>query len=168
MRLIPIADIVSAHGIKGGLKVYLYNTDDPLLLQLKSIYAGTEEENGLFRILRVKRIGIRFCILNLDGIRDRQRAESFRGKKLFITPDMLPELPENMIYISLLIGYCVFDENGNELGVVEDFINNGAQDIMIVRRLNCCEFMVPFVDEFIKRVDTNRSQIIIRLMDGLI
>ncbi len=168
MRLIPIADIVSAHGIKGGLKVYLYNTDDPLIYNLKSVYAGTENDNSLFRISRIKKLDKRFCIINLEGVITRHQAESYRNRKLFITPDMLPPLPENFVYLSLLVGFCVFDQQGSEVGVVEDFINTGAQDVMIVKSISASEFMVPFVDEFIKKIDIERCQIFINMMEGLL
>ncbi len=168
MRLIPIADIVSPHGIKGGLKVYLYNTEDPIILKVKSLYVGCEDDYKMFEVSRVRRLDKRFCIVNLNGLITRRQAEEYKCKKIFITPDMLPALPEDFVYLSLLIGFCVFDENGVEIGVVEDFINNGVQDIMIVSRICKSEFMVPFVDEFIKKVDTNKCQIIIKMMEGLL
>ncbi|MCX7944662.1 MAG: ribosome maturation factor RimM [Deltaproteobacteria bacterium] len=168
MRFIPIADVVSPHGIKGGLKIYLYNTDDPIIFKLNSVYLGTERDNRAFRILRVKSLGGRFCILNLDKVISRKEAEEYKGKKVYITPDMLPELPPNYVYLSLLIGYCVFDESGREIGVVEDFINNGYQDVMVVRHINGVEFMVPFVEEFIRKIDTERGQIFINMMEGLL
>lgn len=168
MRFISIADIVSPHGLKGAIKVYLYNHEDPLLLHLKEVYVGDDIDKKLFIILRAKRIDKKFCILNLEGIFNRNEAERIRNKKLFIVPEMLPKIPDNQVYLSLLIGYCVFDEIGREIGVVEDFINTGAQDIMIVKHISSIEFMVPYVNEFIKKVDTERGQIIINMMEGLL
>ncbi len=168
MRLIPIGAVVSTHGIKGGIKVYIYNTLDPILLTLKYIFAGDEDMYTLYHITRSKRIDKRFCVVHLEGIITRKDAEELKGRKLLISPEMLPPIPENQVYISLLIGFCVFDLNGRDLGIVEDFINNGIQDIMIVKHINSGEFMVPFVDEFIKKIDTDRGQIFINLMEGLL
>lgn len=168
MKLIPIAEIVSAHGIKGAVKVCLYNTEDPVLCKIQSVYLGNERENRLVRLCKIRKIDERFCIVNLDGIVFRKEAEGLKGMKLFITPDMLPPLPEGYVYLSLLIDYFVFDEGGKEIGVVEDFINNGIQDIMVVKHINGSEILIPYVNEFIKRIDEDKKQIIIKPMEGLI
>ncbi len=168
MRLIPIGEIISAHGLKGAVKVCLYNTDDPVLCKVDRIYVGDEKESRILRILKVRRIEPRFCIVSLEGVIIRREAEGLKGKRLLITPDMLPPLPDGLVYLSLLIGYFVFDEDGREIGIVEDFINNGAQDIMVVRHINGSEVLIPYVDEFIRKIDTVKGQIIIRLIEGLI
>jgi 16S rRNA processing protein RimM len=168
MKLIPIAEIVSAHGIKGAVKVYLYNTEDPLLCKIQSVYMGNEKENRLMRLRKIRKIDKRFCIVNFEGIVIRKDAEALKGMKLLVTPEMLPPLPEGYVYLSLLIDYFVFDDVGKEIGVVEDFINNGIQDIMVVRHINGSEVLIPYVDEFIKKIDEDKKQIIIKPMEGLI
>lgn len=168
MDFIRIGEVISAHGIKGGLKVCIYNTEDPIIYKLQKIYIGDEKANREMTISRLRKLNSRFCILNVVELASRREAEELKKRYLLITPDMLPPLPDNYVYISLLIGYFVFDENYRELGIVEDFIHNGAHSIMIVRHITGSEFMVPFVEEFIKFVDREKGQIIIRMMEGLI
>lgn len=168
MDFIRIGEIVSAHGIKGGLKACIYNTEDPILYKLKKVYIGDEQSNREMTISRLKKINSRFCILNVLELKNRQEAEELKKRYLLITPDMLPPLPDNYVYISLLIGSFVFDESHKEIGIVEDFIHNGAHSIMVVRHINNSEFMVPFVEEFIRLVDTEKKRIVIRVMEGLI
>ncbi len=168
MEFIRIGEIVSAHGLKGGLKVYIYNTEDPIIYKLNKIYLGDEKTNKEMTIIRAKKVDKRLCILNLEELTCRNEAETYKKKYVLITREMLPAIPENYVYISLLIGYCVFDDNYKEIGLVEDFIHNGVHSIMIVRHINGVEFMIPFVNEFIKHIDTQKRQIIIHLMDGLV
>lgn len=168
MDFIRIGEIVSAHGIKGGLKVWIYNTEDPIIYKIQKVYIGDGRVNRETTISRVRKIDNRFCILKVMELASRREAEEVKKRYLLITPDMLPPLPDNYVYISLLIGSSVFDENYTELGIVEDFIHNGAHSIMIVRHLSGSEFMVPFVEEFIKFVDREKGQIIIHMMEGLI
>jgi len=168
MDPIIIGEIVSAHGIKGGVKVYLYNTRDPIIYKIHSVYIGDKNSYRLCKLLKARKISDRFCILHLDEICCRNDAECFKRKFIMITPEMLPPIEEGYVYISLLIGSCVYDQNMKELGIVEDFIDTGAQLLMLVRHINGSEFMVPYVDEFIKRIDSQRRQIVVNVIEGLI
>jgi|YNPNPStandDraft_1061719.scaffolds.fasta_scaffold214046_1 16S rRNA processing protein RimM len=168
MQLIPIGEIVSAHGLKGGFKVYIYNTKDPIIYKLESVYIGDKDNYRQCKIKRVKKVSERMCIVSLDEVCCREEAECLKRRLLMITPEMLPPIEEGYVYISLLIGSCVFDQDMKELGIVEDFIDTGAQLLMVVRHINGSEFMVPYVDEFIREIDQEKKQIIINVIEGLI
>ena len=57
-------------------------------------------------------------------------------------------------------------ESGEKLGVVSDILEKPASFVYTVKTQNG-EFMIPAVDEFIKRVDINEG-VYIKVIPGLI
>ena len=67
-----------------------------------------------------------------------------------------------------MIGLEVFDAKDNSLvGVLEDVIQNTAQDIYLVKTKEGAEVLVPAVKEFIKDIDSAAGRICINFIEGM-
>ena len=164
MEKISIGKITSAVGLKGEVKVYNYSDSADIYRSTEAIYAGDE-----LRKIQGVRTQKNMVILKLEGIDDRNAAEKARGSELFITEADLPELPEGQFYVRDLIGMTVIDaENGNEIGVVRDVIQNTAQDIFDVKTSEGKQVLIPKVPEFIIDIDAEMRTIKVKLIEGLI
>ena len=85
-------------------------------------------------------------IARIDGVNDRNMAETLRGTELFISRDDLPELKKDgEYYQSDLIGFSVV-RNGNMLGKIVCFQNFGAGDIMELENGDMISFRGADID----------------------
>ena len=63
--------------------------------------------------------------------------------------------------LNYLVGYQVLFA-GEELGIVEDFFFNGAQDVLQIVNSKGTEYLVPFVDYYIDAVIDNPGCVILQ------
>ena len=81
---------------------------------------------------------------------------------------MLADLDEGEYYIKDLIGLEVFDAKDNSLvGVLDDVIQNTAQDIYLIKTEEGSEILVPAVKELIKDIDVEAGRIYINFIEGM-
>ena len=66
-----------------------------------------------------------------------------------------------------MIGFSVYNED-LLIGKLTDIINNGAHDILVIKSSNNDRIMVPFVDEYVKKVDLDNKKIMIETIEGLL
>lgn len=165
--LLVVGRIIRPHGIRGAVIVEAIS-DSP-----KRFSVGErlllERRPALYRDLTVgsaARAGGRLVLsfVEVDGI---DEAESLRGCHLLIPAERAAPLGEGEYWIHDIVGMDVEDEEGGVLGEVADFISGRAQDLLVVRDPGGREFQVPFVDEFVRRVDTGSSRITVRLIPGM-
>ncbi len=156
MDLIPVANIVGTHGLKGYLKLELL-TDFPerlgigSRLRLKDRWCEVEDA-----VVHKGRL-----MIKLEGVRDRNAAEALRGQTLEAV-DARPELEEDEYMLEDLIGAEVYETDGSLLGTLDDVLAMPAQDVLVVG-----ETMIPFVKEFVKKVDVDQNTITVQLIPGM-
>ena len=134
MEKIKIAKIVNVVGIKGEVKLYNYSDYKERFEELDELILSLKGKERTVRIEKVRYQG-EMVILKLQGISDRNTAESLKNADVFITEADLRELPEDTYYLRDLIGMKVVDEGTyGEIGVLKDVLQNTAQDIYVVSR----------------------------------
>jgi 16S rRNA processing protein RimM len=122
---ILVGKIVAPQGIRGEFRVQSFAASPE---DFKKFHIICDKcESNAFHFVRVLKQNV--IIAKIDGINDRNIAESLRGTPLYISRDDLPKLKENEYYQSDLIGFDVIRE-GKKIGIVDGFQNFGAGDIM--------------------------------------
>ena len=166
MKEIEIGKIVTAVGIKGEVKFYSFSDDPMKLAEIEYIYVGKNKTR--YDVEKVRSPKGNTVALKLIGIDTRNDAELLKDKLCYIDESMLVDLDEGEYYIKDLIGLEVFDEKDNSLvGVLEDVIQNTAQDIYLVKTKDGSEVLVPAVKEFIKDIDIAAGRIYINFIEGM-
>lgn len=69
--------------------------------------------------------------------------------------------------LNYLLGYQVIFA-GEEIGIVEDYIFNGAQDVLQISAASGNEYLIPFVEYYIDTIIDNPGCIILRNAKDLI
>lgn len=157
-KRILIAEITTAHGIKGFVKVRSYAQDKSILEQ-----ALQDEKGNVFHI-KLKNALKGDWVAEVKGIADRNEAERLRGTKLYIDRAALPEEDDGEFYIEDLKGMKVIDETGKEIGTVLSIENFGASDLIDIKPSGGGNsFYLPFVDEYV--LDVGEEVIIVKLPD---
>ena len=114
------------------------------------------------------------CIFTEAGdaanvVPDRTAAETLRNSLLAVevTPEERPEDPEEF-YDHQLVGLAVHPVDGARVGVVAEVLHSGAQDVLVVRRDDGREAMVPFVAALVPEVDLAAGRILVADRPGLL
>ena len=83
MEYLQIGEIVRPQGIKGEVKLRAMSSDESRYARLESVYLLVRGEYVEYKVKK-GRCNDGFAVLMLDGIKDRNQAETLRGVKVFV------------------------------------------------------------------------------------
>jgi 16S rRNA processing protein RimM len=159
-------EVLKAQGINGEVKIRIISSFPEHLKNLHKLLL--KNDSGLAELHFEKvRIDNQFAIVKFKEIVDRNGAEALKGEFLYITQNELTLLPDDEFYYHDLIGLDAYDQADRFLGKVVDVEEYPANDLVIIRQEDGPEIQVPFVRQFIIRVDLDRKKIVIDPIDGL-
>jgi len=162
---ISVGKIVRAHGIDGWLVVQVYSGLSDRFDNVKVIYfSGSAGIEG--KILSGVQLKGNLLMIRLKGVKNREEAKAFIGKEILLPETQRIELPENTYFIDDLIGIEVIDVDGNFIGILQEVLEMGGNDLYVVRKSEK-ETLIPAVSEFIKEVDISARKMVVRLWEGM-
>jgi 16S rRNA processing protein RimM len=106
-------------------------------------------------------------LVTLDGVASREAAEALRGRHVHLPRAAVP-VGDDELLVADLIGCKVLDVTGAMLGEVTGSFDSGAHEVLEVRAADGRELMLPFVDAFVKEVDTDGRRIVYDPPEGLL
>jgi 16S rRNA processing protein RimM len=109
-------------------------------------------------------------VLKIRGIDSINDAEALRGFAVAIPAAERAPLEPGSIYVSDLIGCRVIDLNRDtsEVGTIAEVDRDSSStELLVVRRGNE-ELLIPFVAEYVVRVDLENRRLEMRLPEGLL
>ena len=163
MKRIKLGQVTAPVGIKGELRVYPY-TDTTRFSAVREVLLG--DETSPRKVTRV-RPDKNLLVIKLEGLDDRNFAETCRNKFIWLPEGQPWEMEEDTYFIEDLIGTAVMDEEGTLLGHVSAVIRNPGQDLYEVKKQGEGSFLLPAVKEFIKAVDPEKKEMTVHLIEGL-
>lgn len=155
---ICVGHITGVQGLKGWLKVFSSTNPRENIVNYSPWMVDTGE--GLKTLEVHGRLQGRLVLAKFAGLESRDEAAGFVGAKIYIWPEQLPELGQDEYYWSDLIGMQVESIQAEALGRVDDMLETGANDVMVVKGDR--ERLIPFVlGDIVREVDLNRRSIIV-------
>lgn len=151
---IEIGKVLKAQGIKGELKLACFVDDAVMLKGLKQVYIGT----NTYAVNHVRCDG-KFCYMLLDGVIDRNMAESLRNWTVYADKDAV-DLPKNRYFIDDLIGCKVSSSDGQIVGEVVDVLQYGSADVFVCRN-DGKEASFPFLNDLVLTVNIDSKSILL-------
>ena len=106
-------------------------------------------------------------LVTFDGIADRTMAESLRGTWLTVDSSTSPESDVDEFWDHDLVGLEAVSMTGDALGVVEDVVHPPGAPLLVVRRPDGTEALVPFVQEIVPTVDVVGRRLVLDPPEGL-
>ncbi len=168
--MIPIGRIVKPHGLHGEMKVKVSLEDGDAFRKVGKVLLYNEKTGSHFTasIDRARR-ATKGWILHFEGINSMAQAERFAGFHLYIEVQILPELREGEYYYFQVLGCKVFDENRGFIGIVDDIIETGSNDVMVVVRtekdFSIREELIPMIRDCIIELNFDDKTIIARSLE---
>ncbi|MEG0256699.1 MAG: ribosome maturation factor RimM [Christensenella sp.] len=123
--------ILKPQGIKGEIKFDAYTDDLSRFENLTFAYFKNADYERVE--IESSRVDAHYAYLKLLGCDDRDAAEKLRGKALYIDRAHAAKLPQGAYYVADLIGCTIIDEQGVQIGVLQDILQNGAVDVYSVK-----------------------------------
>jgi 16S rRNA processing protein RimM len=168
-----VGRVVKAHGI-GGEVVVEIRTDDPAArfapgtaLRAKQSRGGGSERS--YVVADAREHGGRLLV-RLDGVDDRNAADSLRGSVFVVDSDDLPPIDEaDTYYDHQLEGLHVRTTAGQDVGVIAEVLHTAAGELLAVKRSDDgAEVLVPFVSAIVTSVSLDEGAVEIDPPEGLL
>jgi len=143
------------------VKVFSYTEPREAVLHYKGLLMGRNGEWQSANVAEGQRHG-KSVILRLDGVDDREQAASLIGTELGVDRGELPKPEDGHYYWSDLTGLTVVHRDGTELGTIDDMLETGTHDVMVVRSEQDGEQerLIPFVNgEIVIKVDLENKRV---------
>ena len=166
MESVLIGKIINTHGIKGEVKIFPYTDDINNFSYLKTIYLD-ENLTDKYEIIK-NRVSKNVIISKLKNVDDMNEAEKLKDRYIYVKRDSLQQLEEGTYYINDILGFCVKTIDNEILGTLNYVFNSGANDVYEVKTKNDKSIYLPAIKDVIKKVDIDKKEIIVKLMDGLL
>ena len=145
-------------GLQGWVKVFSYTSPrsnilnySPWAIKFEDIFQEIDVIKG--------REQSKTIVAHIKGIDNREDSQKFIGKDVYIDKDQLPELKEGKYYWHELIGFKVINKNQENLGVVDYFVETGANDVLVVRGKK--EHWIPYIEPFLISIDSQNKEILV-------
>lgn len=155
--LILIAKIVRAHGIRGAILVHSFSEYPEEFLD----YPLKDKSGKIIELNPIGMVKDKF-ICQIEGIKDRNQAESLKGIELFVEETDLPELEKDEVYHKDLIGLQAVDSKDAKIGVVKAVYNFGAGDILAIQS-ETEEILLPFTKDHVIDILLPEQKVIVSL-----
>ena len=164
-ELVALGVIARPHGVRGTVRVHVYNKESELLHTLEEIILRTTD--GKLTNTRVSKVrrGPKATLIDIEGCRSMESAEALRGAELCVPRDSLPILPKGQFYHIDLPGFVVFYE-GEEIGKVVEVLEYPSVDCLKVATATG-HIEVPMRPEWLLEVDVARGKVTVEGISDL-
>ncbi|MDQ1602527.1 MAG: rRNA processing protein RimM [Actinomycetota bacterium] len=165
---VVVGRIGRPHGLRGEVSVEV-RTDDPERRLAPGLTLQTDPAVAGPLTIVTGRVHSGRLLLTFEGVGDRTGAEGLRGVLLLaeIDPDERPEDPEEF-FDHQLVGLLVSTVAGEPVGEVTEMLHLPGQDVLVLRRPDGREALVPFVTEIVPGVDLVGGRLVIDPPPGLL
>ncbi len=164
--LLQVGVITSTHGIRGEVKVFPTTDDAGRFKKLKQVILDTGKEKMDLEIAGVKFFK-NMVILKFQGIDDINEVQKYCKMGLFVTRENAVKLKKDEYFIADLIGLSVISDEEEDLGMIKDVLQTGANDVYVVTMPDGGELLIPAIRQCIKEVDIAGGRVVVHLLEGL-
>jgi 16S rRNA processing protein RimM len=165
--LVEIGRLTRPHGVRGEVRVHLHFAGSETLEHVDSV---TLVRGGVTlgerRVLSARRAD-KAALLRLEGVADRDAAETLRGAGVCVPRAALPPLDDGEYYLSDLVGARVVAPGGPVGEVVEVRVHPSV-DSLIVRTPDGRLLEQAITEPWVARVDVKERLVELSSTDGLI
>jgi 16S rRNA processing protein RimM len=165
--MIRVGRIAGAHGLSGALRMRPDNPDSEAFADAARLRLELDGERREYDLLGTSRVGGGMIRLILDGLSSADQAEALKGAIVMIAASELPAAAPGEFYYYQAVGCEVVLTDGRRLGLVEEVLSTGANDVLVVRD-GKKEILVPVIADVVKAMDLDARRIVVEPVPGLL
>ncbi len=147
MQFVCVGRIIKPQGIKGEVKIMpsidipaIFNGKHPIFIEKRE----SKFKSATFRL--------GYAYVLFEEIPDRNTAEKYRNKFVYITKEEFESLAVDDYLIEDMIGTILYDENGKLVGQIMGVTDYGFDDIVVIKEDGRI-YEVPFKKDIFKVKD---------------
>ena len=163
---VALAEVARPHGVRGELRLRLYNEDSDVLLEQDEVLVRLKDGKEHEVSVDFARRADRAILMKLHSVDDRNRAEEIRGAQICVRRKDFPVLEDGEFYACDVEGAEVRlgDASGELLGTVKEFLQYPSLDAFLIEGPKG-RFEVPAQANWIKEV--RPGIVVLATLDGL-
>lgn len=161
---IAVGRLRRPHGVKGEIFMSVLTDFPERLRPGKRVFVGEDHRPMTIASLRPHQNAL---LVSFRGIGTSEEIGQFRNQYVFVRKSDLPKLPEGEYYHHELLGLTLVDENDQPLGVLEEILETGANDVYLVRTPDGKDLLIPAIPDVVLDVDLPARQIRVRMQEYL-
>jgi 16S rRNA processing protein RimM len=161
---IKIGKITSNHGIKGYARFNYFG--DLENFDYKEVFL---EKGGKLLSYFIENFKYykNYILLKLKGIESINDVETFlKGREVFIHRSQLQKLEKDEFYWFELIGLKVYNINGKYLGIIDNIIETGSNDVFVVKQ-DKQEKLIPYIEDIVKEINIQKRKMIVEELEEI-
>jgi 16S rRNA processing protein RimM len=170
-RWVPLAEIARPHGVKGEVRLRLFNAESDLLLEAEEVLLRTKDGAEHEVSVDGARRADDAILMKLHSVDDRDRAAELRGALVCLKRGSFPAPEQGEFYACDVLGAEVLVKKGEgyeALGTVREYQSYPTTDVLVVRPSDGGkDWEVPLVDKYVEEVDVERGRVLLLTLDGL-
>lgn len=164
---IPLAEIARPHGIRGEVRLRLFNKESRALLDRDEVLVrlpdGEEHEVSVEGARRADDA----ILMKLYSVDDRDRAEDLRGAQICIRRADFPEIEPDEFYAVDVVGAEVVLD-GRRIGEVVELLTYPTIDALLVRADDGeGDWELPLMEAYVGKVDVPAKRVELVTLEGV-
>jgi 16S rRNA processing protein RimM len=157
-ELVVMAKIAIPFGIKGWVKLHVFTEEDDSLGAYEQWWVEeiNPKQGWVLREVQAFEVKPNGILAKFAGCDDRTASEAWRGRSIAVLRNSLPALDEGDAYQIDMIGYAVVNVQGQSLGTISEFVETGANDVIVTQRkvgASTVEHLIPSVEAIVQTID---------------
>lgn len=170
-QYMQIGYIARSHGVNGEVMI-LSNFHLPELFDEINLVNLQNSRGDLFPA-RIEQVRVQehkdrlSFFVKFDQIADRTQAEQLKDSPVYVDRAVAESLLEDRSHPADYTSFEVFNSQEQQIGTVEQVIDNPAHPILVVNTGDHRQLMIPFVDHFVRDTDTDQQAVYCRNLNEL-
>lgn len=159
---ITVGKLGRPHGIRGDLRLWIYNPNSTLVDGASSFEIISERGERRTLTLSKARRGKdnRSMIIATEEINNRTDAEALNGWEVLWPTDSLPTLDEGEFYYYKVEGCEVVTESGQPVGTVKQLIET-SHPVMVITCKGRSELLLPVLETVVLKMDFENNRVVV-------
>jgi 16S rRNA processing protein RimM len=163
---LAIGAVRKPHGVKGKISVTPLADLPGAFSSLEEVLVGETPHRAIpYRVIRVQFMK-KAVLLQLEGLH-LEEAARLAGSLVWARREQLPPLEEGEYYYQDLVGMAVLSPKGEKLGLVEGVIQTGDSHVLVCKKRDGRELLIPFLHGVVKELDQEKGTMLVDLPEGL-
>jgi 16S rRNA processing protein RimM len=164
--LVELGVVVRTHGIRGELKIKLFNPESEVMRQQRELVLRTDAATDTVRVTSYRPEERGYGLFRVDGYDSKESAERFRGALVCVPRKNLPELSKDEYYYADLAGLTAILSTGEPLGEIQRVISYPAADVLLVHAADGL-MEVPMAQPYLVKVDVSAGHVVVDHIEDL-
>ena len=169
---VPLAEVARPHGVRGELRLHLFNSDSDLLLDVAEVLvrptSPQSEDNRAVRMrVESSRRANDAILMKFGNVDDRNAAARLRGALVCARRSEFPPLGDGEFYACDVEGARVVQAS-RELGRVLELRQYPTVDALVVEASDGGgSWEVPLIDSIVQSINLTDGVVVLLTLDGV-